>query len=93
MTPREQLERDLEAIQPPPPPVATVGRIVHFYPQSYVLGAPLGQPQAAIVTFVHNIAIPGSVAIEVFGHDEKVRHRGVPFSPTPKPGHWSWPPR
>lgn len=83
----------LAAIQPPPPPPPTIGRIVHYYPQSYGLGIPLGEPQPAIITRLHTAAVAGAVALEVFGFPEKVIHRGVPFSPTPRPGFWSWPPR
>jgi hypothetical protein len=90
---KEELEMRLDSIQAPPPPPPTVGRIVHFYPMVIRMDDKLPDPQAAIVTYVHNVANVNAVALEVFGYPEKVIHRGVPYSPKPKAGCWSWPPR
>lgn len=69
-----------------------VGDVVHWYPIPYLIGAPLPEPTAAIITRVHED--PHFVAIECFGvGDKPARHRGVPFSPTPRAGHWTWRPR
>lgn len=90
---REDLEERLDKIVPPAQPLPAVARLVHWYPPAFAPGAPLPEPTAAIITRVHGGPHPGFVSLEGFGHDERVRHRGVPFSPTPRAGHWSWPPR
>jgi hypothetical protein len=80
----------------------TVGRIVHY--QAY--GTPGGEhpslPRAAIITAVHHqpktdTEEPGplssSVDLCVLNPTGQFFNQGVPFSETPKPGCWSWPPR
>lgn len=74
----------------------TVGRIVHY--QSY--GTPGGeyasQPRAAVITEVHpqqgNEEAP-SVGLAILNPTGLFFTRAVPYSPSPKPGCWSWPPR
>jgi hypothetical protein len=79
----------------------SVGRIVHY--QAY--GTPGGEypsaPRAAIVTEVG--PTPGNdrpenaganlVGLCVLNPTGQFFNRDVPYSETPKPGHWSWPPR
>ncbi len=76
----------------------TVGRIVHY--QAY--GTPGGEypsvPRAAIVTEVPETQDPGSpgypiVGVFVLNPTGAHFNRNVPYSETPQPGHWSWPPR
>jgi hypothetical protein len=68
----------------------TIGRVVHY--QSY--GTPGGEFQSlqhpAIVTEVHSDGVVGLFVINPTG---QYFTREVPFSETPKPGHWSWPPK
>lgn len=64
----------------------TVGRIVHYHNEVNP------NPLAAIVTYVFKNPADGMCGLHVFGTEESDRN-GVPFSETPKPGHWSWPPR
>lgn len=67
------------------PPI-TVGRSVYYYE---ALNHP---PLAATVTVVHSVHT-GMVSLQVFHEFSIDPMTSVPFSPTPKPGHWSWPPR
>ena len=71
----------------------TVGRIVHYYHQQ---GDTMRGPLAAIVTSADGDV----VGLRVFDSPAfrrmslEVRHaEAVPFSPTPKAGCWTWPPR
>lgn len=74
----------------------TVGRIVHYH--SY--GSPGGEfkplPRAAIVTEVGwdgdglDDTIVGLCVLNPTG---QYFNRRCPYSETPKPGCWSWPPR
>ena len=84
-----ELKAQLDKITPPPPPLPTVGRMVHYHPLALRWDGELKAPLAAVITAIH----PNAVALEVFGGDERQVHRGVPFSATPKAGCWSWPPR
>lgn len=65
----------------------SVGRIVHYHPKEGV------GPYAAIVTAV----VEDAVALQIFWPswvvEEPRESLRTPFSPSPKPGHWSWPPR
>lgn len=71
----------------------TVGRIVHYY--SETADEELNKkPHAALV--VHVYANPDAyVGLQVFARlpKEYDMRTSAPFSETPKPGHWSWPPR
>lgn len=76
----------------------TVGRIVHY--QSY--GTPGGEfmpePRAALITEVnapgtHESYGLGLVGLCVLNPTGQFFNRNVPFSETPKPGCWNWPPR
>lgn len=69
----------------------TVGRIVHYRMRDTDL------PLAALVV---GTFLDGSASLAVFtgrstfkGRAESLFQRAVPFSETPKAGHWSWPPR
>lgn len=79
---------------PPAPttaPLPTVGRIVHYYPTVREPEDSFGLPQAAIVTLVF---APDTVKLQLFrpfGEATRVQ-TNVPYSATPTPGHWSWPP-
>ena len=68
----------------------SIGRIVHY--QSY--GTPAGEylpaPRAAIITILNDDGTAGLAVLNPTGTFFNLR---VPFSPEPKPGHWSWPPR
>lgn len=64
--------------------VPTLGRIVHF------TGAE-GGPMAALIVRVND---NDSVNLEVYGpFGLNVHRQDVPFSDSPTPGCWSWPPR
>ena len=74
----------------------TVGRIVHY--QAY--GTPGGEfaslPRAAVITETHaeNRSIPDDgTAVVCVLNPSGIFFNRVPFSETPKPGCWSWPPR
>jgi hypothetical protein len=77
----------------------TVGRIVHY--QAY--GTPGGEfpsvPRAAIITEVghdgiaENFEATGEVGLCVMNPTGLFLNRGVPYSETPRPGCWNWPPR
>lgn len=78
--------------------LATVGRTVHYYQDSPSEDAD-PQPCAAIICSVVN-AEDGFVDLHVFPNQRggaTEPHNWspamVPFSPGPKAGHWSWPPR
>ena len=68
----------------------TVGRNVHY--QSY--GTPGGeytsQPRASIITQVN---ADGTVGLFIMNPTGLFFPTSVPFSETPKPGCWNWPPR
>ena len=67
----------------------TVGRIVHFH---FDKGQGEEPPIAAIITVVED----GSTAVRLSlfnGEGSVIPRHSVPFSETPKPGHWNWPPR
>ena len=68
----------------------SVGRIVHYH--SY--GTPGGEfkplPRAAIVTQVNDDGTIGLCAVNPTG---LFFHERCPYSDSPKPGHWNWPPR
>lgn len=68
----------------------TVCRAVHFYheaPDFY------SKPIAATVTAVsESDDMTVSLAVFMPGTTMEWR-RDIPFSETPRPGHWTWPPR
>ena len=45
---------------------------------------------AGIITMIEN---NGGVHLQIFFRSEIYPLGRVPFSETPKPGHWNWPPR
>lgn len=75
----------------------SVGRIVHY--QAY--GTPGGEfkplPRAAVVTLTQaedpGIADPMTVGLCILNPTGQFFNTAVPYSETPKPGHWNWPPR
>lgn len=93
----------IPALPAAPIQVPSVGRIVHY--QSY--GSPGGEykpePRAAVVTEVDENNLPivledGSITFRPIGlcvlnPTGMFFNRNVPYSATPKPGHWNWPPR
>lgn len=68
----------------------TVGRIVHYRSYGTPGGEFLPEARAAIVTAVHE---GGEVALAVLNPTGVFFSLSVPFSETPAPGSWSWPPR
>lgn len=73
----------------------SVGRIVHYTP-----GAPDNPPAgamgpwAAIITWVSRDESRSDVNLAAFdSRGAPLAAQGVAYSETPKPGHWSWPPR
>ena len=70
----------------------SVGRIVHY--QSY--GTPGGEytskPRAAVITEVYADGVT-AVGLCILNPTGQFFSPSVPFSETPKPGHWNWPPR
>lgn len=77
----------------------TIGRTVHYH--SY--GTPGGEykpaPRAALTTTDPNVVWSSDkgwhlvIGLCVLNPTGMFFNLDVPFSPTPKPGHWSWPPR
>ncbi|AXK88837.1 hypothetical protein SAMN05421776_108232 [Nocardia farcinica] len=76
----------------------SIGRIVHFQTYGTPGGEHASEPTAAIITGVHDhdgTSQHPETRVDLFviypnGTSHK---RAVPFSETPKAGHWSWPPR
>lgn len=80
----------------------TIGRIVHYQSFGTPGGEHLPEPRAAIVTQVRTVdracagepPAPVEVAsLCVLNPTGMFFNTDVPYSPTPKPGHWNWPPR
>lgn len=68
----------------------TVGRIVHFYGD----GELDLDPYAGIITRVRTVDDGWDICdIVTFGPQSMYHQQEVEFSPTPKAGCWSWPPR
>lgn len=71
-------------------PLATVGRIVHFYTLGSAGGEYPSTATAAVVTGIH----PANAADLFVMYPNGTSHkRMVPWSDEPLPGHWTWPPR
>lgn len=72
----------------------TVGIIVHYHTED-----PPDGPRAAVVTFVHADGKTCNLSVFATGEDDYdsmypiTLHHDVAFAPTPRVGHWSWPPR
>lgn len=76
----------------------SVGRTVHYQSYGTPNGEYLPEPRAAIITEVDAVNesqnVSGQdVGLAVFNPTGLFFNRHVPFSETPKPGHWNWPPR
>lgn len=69
----------------------SVGRVVHYQSFGTPGGEYLPAPRAAIVTQVNDDA--GSVGLCILNPTGQFFNVAVPYSPEPKPGCWSWPPR
>ena len=73
----------------------SIGRIVHFGAKDTVSDVPYEKAEllacAAIITAVHE---DNKVHLHVFSHSGAAGPASfIPYSPTLKEGHWSWPPR
>jgi hypothetical protein len=73
-------------------PLPTVGRAVHYHDPHGARSA-----VAAIVVAVPDAAepiAPDTVSLALLMPERLLAWKqDVPFSETPAPGHWSWPPR
>lgn len=81
----------------------SVGRIVHYQSYGTPGGEYLPEPRAAVITAVPEYSsegpnaggegyVPG-VSLCVLNPTGLFFNEFVKYSETPKPGHWSWPPR
>lgn len=75
----------------------SIGRIVHYHSYGTPGGEYQPEPRAAIITTVpedgtaaHAVGAVGLAVLNPTGLHFNV---DVPYSSTPEPGHWSWPPR
>jgi hypothetical protein len=66
----------------------TIGRIVHYTNLGDADGKYPPETQAALVTGVN---ADGSPSLLVFYKTGQFNMPSVPFSETPKRGHWNWP--
>lgn len=81
--------------------VPSVGRMVHYHSYGTPGGEYKPKPRAAIITEVNEEAIEKGGTIEetmtvgicVLNPTGQFFTLGVKYSPTPKSGHWNWPPR
>lgn len=69
----------------------TIGRIVYYYSRGSADGIFQSEPRAAMVTAVNDNGTDASLA--VLHPSGLFFDSDVPYSPTPSPGCWSWPPR
>lgn len=72
----------------------SIGRIAHYH--SELTTGEASRPFAAIVADVNEDDSVNLFLIDHSGSASAVNGggiEGVPYSETPKPGHWSWPPR
>jgi hypothetical protein len=80
----------------------SVGRVVHYQSHGSPNGQHKSEPRAAIITSVReDIGKEGSagpgrdgfVDLCVLNPSGMYFDRATPYSETPQPGHWNWPPR
>lgn len=81
----------------------SVGRIVHYHSYGTPGGEYKSEPRAAIISEVvlgtltreayEFVGDYPEVGLAVLNPTGMFFNQNVPFSPDPKPGHWSWPPR
>jgi hypothetical protein len=82
----------------------SVGRVVHYQSHGSPNGQHKSEPRAAIITAVYpdpstapegQAFGPASPTVDlcVLNPTGMYFDRATPFSETPKPGHWNWPPR
>lgn len=77
----------------------TVGRIVHYYMNDNMCVSPavvlVTNTDVNLDVWPDEIPIPygDELSLLVHGLIRDYRLHSVPFSETPKPGHWTWPPR
>lgn len=83
--------------QPP-----SIGRIVHYTNLGDADGKYPPSTQAALITAVHEApagtpveSAPSGLIVDlhIFYRTGQFDMQAVPFSETPKRGHWNWPPR
>lgn len=68
----------------------SVGRIVHYTNLGDKDGKYPAETQAALITAVHP---DNTVSLKIFYRTGIFDMDPVPFSDTPRRGHWNWPPR
>jgi hypothetical protein len=74
----------------------SVGRVVHYHSYGTPGGEYLPEARAAIITAVAAAELEGAtdqVSLAILNPTGMFFNVDVPFSETPAPGHWSWPPR
>lgn len=71
----------------------SVGRIVHYHSYGTPGGEYKPQPRAAIISEVLEHGEDLKVSVVVLNPTGLFFNQNVPYSETPKPGHWNWPPR
>lgn len=71
-------------------PRPSIGRVVHYHSYGTPGGEYQPEPRAAIITAVHQ---DGDVSLCILNPTGMFFNQDVPFSTTPQPGHWTWPPR
>jgi hypothetical protein len=72
-------------------PSPTIGRTVHYQAFGTPGGEYQSKPRAAIVTETYDGE--NTVGLCILNPTGVFFNPRVPFSETPKPGHWNWPPR
>lgn len=81
----------------PAPQWPAIGRVVHYRSYGTPGGEYLPEPRAAIITELApegtESAAQGVVGLAILNPTGMFFNTSVPFSETPKAGHWSWPPR
>lgn len=77
-----------------------VGRTVHYHSLGSADGQYKSEPRAAIITETGRMVTHGTndgwkpvVSLAVLNPTGLFFAADIAHSPTPKPGHWSWPPR
>jgi hypothetical protein len=104
-TEEQEIARELEKEQPHSgrtgrteafPQKPSVGRIVHYVGDDYDGEMMTGKTRPAIIVHVNGDT---NVNLQVFtdgsndGASNTISKKSRVFSESPKPGHWSWPPR